>query len=205
MNMSKKQTRQSKRLSWLLRHGAPEAGLAMDPAGWMSVAEVLRYLGMSRGDLDEVVRTNNKRRIQVEGARVRCCQGHSTASGVSAEALEASWRPYAGEALVWHGTAVDAVASIAEEGIKPQARTHVHLAPTTGSVVGKRAQVEVMLGADPGLMAAAGEPIFVAQNGVILARRVPASCVVEIRAMTAYARTKERELGGLFPGARRSA
>jgi putative RNA 2'-phosphotransferase len=103
MMMTKNEIRHSKRLSWLLRHGAPEAGIRMDPAGWVAIDEVLRYLGMSRATLDAVVRSNSKRRLQVAGGRIRCCQGHSTRSGVSSEALEASWETYEGDALVCHG------------------------------------------------------------------------------------------------------
>ncbi|MCA9658387.1 MAG: RNA 2'-phosphotransferase [Myxococcales bacterium] len=202
--MTKNEIRHSKRLSWLLRHGAPEAGIRMDPAGWVALDEVLRYLGMSRSTLDAVVRSNTKRRLQVVGARIRCCQGHSTRSGVTREALEASWETYEGDALIWHGTSTGAVASIAEEGVLPQKRTHVHLAPTLASVVGKRAQVDVMLGVDPRLVRAAGQTIWRAPNGVILARRIDPEHIVEVRAMTRRSRAQEGELRALF-GARRSA
>ena len=70
----------SKHLSWLLRHGAVEAGLAMDPAGWADVADVLARTKMTRAQLEEAVRTNTKGRLQQEGDRVRACQGHSQAN-----------------------------------------------------------------------------------------------------------------------------
>jgi RNA:NAD 2'-phosphotransferase (TPT1/KptA family) len=38
----------SKKLSWLLRHGAGEAGLEMDAAGWAEVADVRRVEGIAR-------------------------------------------------------------------------------------------------------------------------------------------------------------
>ncbi len=197
--------RDSKRLSWLLRHGAPEARVRMDPAGWMAIDDVLRYLHMTRPRLDEVVRSNDKQRLQVEGERIRCCQGHSTASGVSVEALEASWNPFTGTSRIWHGTTADVVGAIADSGLLPQKRTHVHLAPALSSVVGKRAEVEVMLGIDPDRVRAAGIGIFVAPNGVILARRIPAECIVELRAMTQRSRGREAELRRILFEARRSA
>ncbi|MEZ4385383.1 MAG: RNA 2'-phosphotransferase [Nannocystaceae bacterium] len=203
--MTKNEIRHSKRLSWLLRHGAPEAGIRMDPAGWVPIDEVLAYLRLSRSTLDAVVRSNTKRRLQIDGARIRCCQGHSTGSGVSQAALEASWEAYEGDALVWHGTSAAVVASIAEAGVLPQKRTHVHLAPTLSSVVGKRAQVDVMLGVDPKLLRAAGQGIWRAPNGVILARRVDPEHIVELRAMTRRSRAQEAELRALLEGIRRSA
>ncbi|HEY8427875.1 MAG TPA: RNA 2'-phosphotransferase [Sandaracinaceae bacterium] len=61
------QIRTSKRLSWLLRHGAAEAGVALDPAGWAAVDDVLRALGIERAVLEEVVRENDKRRFELDG------------------------------------------------------------------------------------------------------------------------------------------
>lgn len=58
-----------KRLSWLLRHGANEAGLVMDEAGWAEIADVLEFSHMARDDLDEAVATNDKGRLQTEGSR----------------------------------------------------------------------------------------------------------------------------------------
>ncbi|MAC25117.1 MAG: RNA 2'-phosphotransferase [Sandaracinus sp.] len=190
----------SKKLSWLLRHGAVEAGVAMDAAGWVAVEDALRVVGLDRDALDEVVRENDKRRLELdrEADRIRACQGHSTGLPVTREALEASWVPYAGPAPVWHGTFLEAVTSIAREGITAQARTHVHLAPGTASVVGKRANVHVLLEVCPRRMADAGEALHVAPNGVVLARRVPAGCVAGLRALTRRARAREDALRALF-------
>ena len=84
--------RQSKKLSWLLRHGAQQAGLAMDEAGWAAVPDVLRIARMSHRQLRTCVAENNKKRLQLEGDRVRCTQGHSLdGMPVTLEGLEASW------------------------------------------------------------------------------------------------------------------
>ena len=176
--------RTSKKLSWLLRHGAGEVGLPMDAAGWAPVPAVLRQLGISRSRLDEAVAHNNKNRLQLEGDRVRCCQGHSTETmPVTAEALEASWRVWTG-ATAWHGTFLGAVDAIGVEGLVPQARTHVHLTGELESVVGKRANVHVMIEVDAGAMRRLGCELFEAPNGVILTRRVPPECFVGVEAMT---------------------
>lgn len=195
-HQSRSTSRHSKELSWLLRHGARGAGVAIDPAGWVAIADVLRALKMTRAQLDDAVANNNKSRLTVDGGRIRACQGHSLECGVSLDALEASWAIHDGAGRVWHGTAAAVVPSIAAEGILPQRRTHVHLAPTLGSAVGKRAQVDVMLGIDPDRLRAAGITLYRAQNGVILARRIPPECIVELRAMTHASRAREQELRG---------
>ncbi len=176
-------TRKSKRLSWLLRHGASEAGLEMDAAGWTDVADVCRRLHISRHTLEEVARRNNKRRIQIVGQRVRCCQGHSTEGmPVTQQALEDSWQLWIGTEWIWHGTNIKAAEGIAVSGIESVSRTHVHLAPSRVSVVGKRATVQLMLAIDPQRARDAGFPIFAAPNGVLLTRRVPVSAIVGVEA-----------------------
>jgi len=195
-------TRKSKKLSWLLRHGAGTEGLPMDAAGWVPVADVMARLRIDRRTLTEVVARNNKNRLQWEGDRIRCCQGHSLEGmPVTRDALEDSWARWTG-GLIWHGTHVDAVEPISKEGIHAGRRTHVHLAPTTDSVVGKRASVHVMLGVDPDRMAAHDLPLYRAPNGVVLTRQVPPDCIVELRAMTRRAQGLEASLRSLFDGLR---
>jgi putative RNA 2'-phosphotransferase len=193
--------KKSKRLSWLLRHGATEVGLDMDEAGWVDVDAVLKTLHMSRAELETVVRENDKRRLQLENGRVRACQGHSLDNiAVTREGLESSWARYADEASVWHGTSIDAVPSIAREGILAVGRTHVHLAPTTTSKVGKRSAVHVMLEVCPTRVRGAGLDLYVAPNGVILAREIPAACIIGLQPMTKRAHERAPTLRSLFPG-----
>lgn len=181
--------RHSKKLSWLLRHGAAEEGVAMDPAGWVAIDAVLEALAIDRATLDRVVAENDKQRLQLDGERVRASQGHSRALPVTLDALEASWRRYEGAGPVWHGTNLEAAEAIAQTGaIEPGERTHVHLAASLESHVGKRANVHVMLAVDPTRLADAGQGLFVSPNGVVLARRVPTSAIVERRPMTKRAR-----------------
>ncbi|MCB9549660.1 MAG: RNA 2'-phosphotransferase [Myxococcales bacterium] len=170
-------------LSRWLRHGAE--GLDMDAAGFVPIATVLARLGIDRPALDALVAANNKQRLQIVGDRIRCCQGHSLAGmPVTREALEASWAPFTGAGPVWHGTSLDALPGIDAAGLLPQRRTHVHLAAALESRVGKRAHVAVMLAVDPAALAARGLGLWVAPNGVLLAREVPRACITGARAMT---------------------
>lgn len=195
----KEVTRLSHTLSWLLRHGADEAGLAMDEAGWARVDDVVAKARTTRAALDVVVRENNKSRLEVRGELIRACQGHSRAGmPVTLEALEASWALDPRDEPIWHGTNLAAVEPIAREGILPGERTHVHLAAETDSKVGKRAGVDVLLRIDPVRLRAAGVGLYRSANGVLLARRVPPGCITGLRAETRRARDEEARLQALF-------
>jgi putative RNA 2'-phosphotransferase len=176
-------TRLSKRLSWLLRHGAGEAGLDMDAAGWAPVVQVLAVLRISRADLDEAVRANDKGRLQLAGDLVRACQGHSLEGmPVTQAALEASWAVVRPSRSLWHGTSVGSVAGIAAHGLLPGRRSHVHLAADADARVGKRAHVDLLLEVSPRELAEHGLCVFRAPNGVLLVRHVPVTCIVAVRA-----------------------
>ncbi len=189
----------SKKLSWLLRHGAGEAGLKMDAAGWAPVDEVLRKLRISPETLDLAIRENNKSRIERQGERIRACQGHSTEHmPVTREALEASWEPYQGPGPLWHGTSTEAIPAILREGIRSVGRTHVHLAGGVDSKVGKRAGVDVLLEVSVPALRSEGLGLFQSSNGVVLVRHVPPSCLVGLLPQTRAARAQQDQLQALF-------
>lgn len=187
----------SKRVSWLLRHGASERGVAMDDAGWVAVADVLRVLRLSPAQLDAVVAQNDKLRFERQGSLIRACQGHSERA-VTRGALEASWAEHHGGEPIFHGTSVEAALSIAREGIGAQARSHVHLAPSRRSKVGKRWNVALLLAVDPARVRGHGIRIFASPNGVLLARRVPADCIVGVEPLTGAAQARLHDLRAAF-------
>ena len=171
----------SKKLSWLLRHGAQAEGLAMDGAGWVSVSDVLTRLGMERATLELVVARNNKSRLELDADRVRACQGHSLATmPVTQDALEASWSRYEGNDSLWHATLTKHLDSILESGINRGDRTHVHLASSRGSRVGKRFNAPRLLEVSLTSLRSSGHEVFMSANGVILTRYVPPECIVKI-------------------------
>lgn len=185
----------SQRVSWLLRHGASSVGIPMDAAGWAPIADVLRATGLSRATLDEVIQQNTKKRFELSGGQIRACQGHSrSGTPVTAEALEASWQLYEDRAAMFHGTRVGTVASIAREGILPGERTHVHMAPTLDSQVGKRANVNVVLEVCPARVREEGLTIYRSSNGVLLCRRVPVRCIIGIVTQSRTAKQAEARL-----------
>jgi putative RNA 2'-phosphotransferase len=190
---------QGKRLSWLLRHGAISSNLTMDGAGWASIADVLAFLEITRDELDEIVLTNNKSRLQVDGDRVRCSQGHSDGTPANQDDLEASWEHLEAQAdFIYHGTNLKALDEIKQEGLKPMGRTHVHLAEERDSKVGKRANVAVLLVIDPALLEGHNIGLFRSSNGVLLTRSVPPDCIVGIEPLTKRARRELNDVRGLL-------
>lgn len=167
----------------------------MDPAGFVELGRVLAWTGLSEAELDRVVAEDNKSRFERRGAAIRAAQGHSGGVPVTREALEASWTPWTGDSLLWHGTNAEAARRIAAEGLRPMERTHVHLALAPDSRVGKRARVDVLLGVSPVRLAERGVRVFLSPNGVALVREVPAGCVVALRGV---GRVDLGELRGLF-------
>lgn len=151
----------------------------MSADGWALIEDVLQVLQMDRSALDVAVRDNDKQRLQVEGDRIRACQGHSLRGmPVTREALDNSWVRVYPDDLLWHGTNGQALPAIRRDGLKPQRRTHVHLAPSKDSHVGRRSAVEVLLGVDSGDLR-----VFRAPNGVLLTREVPPDAIVRVDAV----------------------
>ena len=85
-------TRVSKKLSWLLRHGLHKEGLTdcLRPDGFVPLARVLEILRVDEATLRRIVATNEKQRFalrDIDGAPyVRANQGH-TVQGVEDDAL----------------------------------------------------------------------------------------------------------------------
>lgn len=159
-----------KRLAYVLRHHPESVGLSLGPEGWVALDALAAGLGWSRADLVAVVQTDDKGRfsLSADGARIRACQGHSVTVDLGLAAL-------APPAVLFHGTVAAALPAILHEGLRPMARTHVHLSPdeATARAVGARRGRPEILRVDAGAMAAEGHTFFRSDNGVWLVATVP--------------------------------
>ncbi|PTX96105.1 RNA--NAD 2'-phosphotransferase [Spartobacteria bacterium LR76] len=127
--MSKQDVRKSKFLSLVLRHEPERIGVKLDESGWIDVEALLAAMTahgkpLSRAELDQLVRENDKQRFAFnsDGTRIRANQGHSVEVDL---ALEAQMPPE----KLYHGTVEKFLASIFREGLLKGERHHVHLSP----------------------------------------------------------------------------
>lgn len=155
----------SKKMSWALRHAPEAAGVTLDRAGWVSLAELAEALGAAPEAIRAVVATSPKQRFAIseDGERIRAQQGHTTT-------VELDHAPQPPPARLYHGTHVGAVEAIRHEGLRPMGRHHVHLSAEPGPAreVGARRGRPVVLGIDAAAMAARGVVFLRTPNGVWL-------------------------------------
>ncbi|ESO02430.1 hypothetical protein HELRODRAFT_161701 [Helobdella robusta] len=110
----------SKRLSWLLRHGAHKSGVLMTTDGYVYIDEILALESFKNVKLDqikEIVDTNEKKRFVLnkdcEGKlKIKACQGHS----IEVPDLELTPITKSSDVpVVLHGTTKQAWQSIKDE------------------------------------------------------------------------------------------
>ncbi|EYT79981.1 RNA 2'-phosphotransferase [Streptomyces sp. Tu 6176] len=163
----------SKYLSRHLRHQPGRIGLTLDEAGWVGIEALIAAAAghrfrFTREELDHVVATNDKRRFEIRGERIRASQGHSV--DVDLGLPPATPPPY-----LFHGTVGRALDAIRAEGLRPMNRHDVHLSPDreTATSVGARRGRPVVLAVDAAAMHRDGHVFRVSANGVWLTQAVP--------------------------------
>ena len=165
----------SKFLSLVLRHRPEIAGLHLDANGWTSVDALLEGCArqghpLSRIELEEVVKSNDKRRFSFseDGRRIRANQGHSVP-------VELGHPPVPPPEILFHGTTRGRISSIRRQGLLKGKRHHVHLSPdaATAHKVGSRRGPAVVLQVLAGTMHIQGYRFYCSENGVWLCETVP--------------------------------
>ena len=169
----------SKSLSKTLRHQPERIGVTLDDAGWCNVEALLaayasKGTNISRDTLEEVVRTNDKKRFSFseDGTRIRANQGHSVD-------IELGYQGATPPEILFHGTPQQFVEAIADEGLKKMKRHHVHLHVdvATSTAIGQRRGKPVLLKVRALDMHQAGHEFFVTPNDVWLTDHVPAEYI----------------------------
>ncbi|QNP71664.1 RNA 2'-phosphotransferase [Streptomyces roseirectus] len=166
--------RVSKYLSKHLRHQPDRIGLRLDEAGWTEIDALLTAAAthgfrITRDELDHVVATNDKKRFEIAGTRIRASQGHSID-------VDLDLPPATPPPRLYHGTNPRALPSIRTEGLRAMNRHDVHLSPdlATATRVGARRGRPVILTVDSAAMHRDGHVFHVSANGVWLTKAVPA-------------------------------
>lgn len=173
--MNKRLITVSKFLSKYLRHEPEALGLALEPGGWVFVADLLAgatKIGfpITREELSQVVAENDKPRFALDetGARIRANQGHSTEVDLQLKEADPPEQ-------LFHGTVSKFLNAILTEGLKKMDRHDVHLSQDvqTAAKVGQRRGKPIILVIDSARMAADGFKFRLSDNGVWLTDHVP--------------------------------
>ncbi|KAF5277912.1 hypothetical protein FQA39_LY06064 [Lamprigera yunnana] len=143
----------SKRLSWLLRHGALKQGLNLSSEGFVSLASVLRCRGFESvcvADIERIVKFSDKQRFTLRrtenGLEIRANQGHSLTNITNLE-LTPIINVDQVENVI-HGTYFKFWASIKEEGLFRGERNHIHFSeylPNDNNITGIRRSAEIYI------------------------------------------------------------
>ena len=175
----KENTRNSKFLSFVLRHHPESAGLKLGEGGWVQVDELLAgcrraQRPLLREDLEHVVATNAKKRFEFseDGMRIRASQGHSVE-------IDLQYESQVPPTVLYHGTATRFLDSIRESGLQKMQRHHVHLSAETKMTmqVGSRHGKPILLTIRATEMHDQGHEFFLSTNDVWLVEHVPAEFI----------------------------
>ncbi|BFG01922.1 tRNA 2'-phosphotransferase 1 [Drosophila madeirensis] len=167
-----------KKLSWLLRHGAVEEGIAIQADGYVSISEIQshpRYAPFSIQKLQEIVAGDAKQRYTLRWNEERKCheiranQGHSLAS-VQGEACLQRISNAEQVPLAVHGTYYRCWEAIKAQGLCRMQRNYVHFAVSDvgETLSGFRSDSQVLIYLDVAKVLADHLPLFRSSNNVIL-------------------------------------
>lgn len=120
-------------LVYVLRHHPEELGFSLGEDGFVGIDTMLEalskhktYSWVTKQDiLLTVERQKDKKRLQIEGEKIRARYGHSTKNIEEIHYPAVKPPPF-----LYHGTAQENMASILEKGLLPISRKYVHLSDT---------------------------------------------------------------------------
>lgn len=171
----------SKKLSYLLRHCTNPLYIDLD-GGWADTKQICEVLNIPVTRLIHIVVTDNKQRYSLcnNATLIRANQGHSI-EGVKLDFIELQYNEIPD--LLYHGTAERFVNSILKDGLLPMSRQFVHLSydKDTAYKVGERHGKPFVFRIDAKKFARDGNRLYLSENGVFLARRIPREYIVDPR------------------------
>nr|XP_022329746.1 LOW QUALITY PROTEIN: uncharacterized protein LOC111128435 [Crassostrea virginica] len=167
----------SKKLSFILRHGAEKMGFKLMPGGFLWVDDILgrnEYKAFTFDHIKHVVDTNDKKRFSLVKDenwpyKIRANQGHS----LEVDGLELTPITDAKDAPdVIHGTYFSSWEIIREQGLNKMNRNHIHFAAgepgESGVISGMRSSCEVIIKLNMEKALSSGLQFYRSANNVIL-------------------------------------
>jgi len=112
-------------LAFALRHNPWQFGLELDPEGWTDINDLVQALRLNRPDwslldwpeIEAAIRGAD--RFEVQSGRIRAAYGHSITLGKPPDVAHPP-------TTLYHGTSLNAVPSIVQNGLQPMSRRFVH-------------------------------------------------------------------------------
>jgi putative RNA 2'-phosphotransferase len=133
--------RLSKTIAKVLRHSPWLFGLEIDEEGWTPIDDLLAALhrerrewhNLAEADLIDLIAQSDKKRYGIRDGKIRAYYGHS----LLGKMIKAPGEP---PEILYHGTAVEALDTIRQAGLKPMRRQYVHLSKDlkTANLVAQR-------------------------------------------------------------------
>lgn len=180
--MDKNQVRLSKKLSYLLRHGAIKEGLKIDKNGWVLLSDVLKHHSVEAirptvDDIVDIVKTDEKQRYSLmtnaHGQQlIKANQGHSMNVISDSDLTEITLNDVDKYPIVVHGTMMKNWKSIVKNGLSKMKRNHIHFAlglPNDQQVIsGARQTSDLFIFVDMKKAISDGIKFYLSENKVIL-------------------------------------
>ncbi|XP_008551850.1 tRNA 2'-phosphotransferase 1 [Microplitis demolitor] len=159
----------SKKLSYLLRHGAKNESLPITADGFCVLSDVLSKLkGVEIKDIERIVKNDHKQRytlIKDGFLKIKANQGHSIADVNNLSLKPITINP---DFDIIHGTYFKYWNKIKEQGLSRVNRNHIHFAKGLNFSCGLRNSAEIFIFIDYKKATDNGLQFFESENGVIL-------------------------------------
>ena len=164
-------TRISKKLSYLLRHGAVKNGLNIRADGFINIQDILKNISeCTIDDIKRIVENNDKQRFSLSyidnNLMIKANQGHSITAVTSLNLkllINFSFD-------IIHGTYIKCYEKIKSEGLFRMKRNHIHFAKGLNFISGLRKNAEIYIYINIEKATSDGLEFFESENGVILSR-----------------------------------
>ncbi|MEI0538158.1 RNA 2'-phosphotransferase [Brachyspira pulli] len=180
--LSKEEVKISKFVSLVLRHKPENIGLTLSKDGWANVYELIEKIKATGRNIDKyilemVVLYNDKKRFSFNENHtlIRANQGHSINVDLGFEEKEPP-------EILFHGTSIDYIDSIKQEGINKMNRLHVHLSLTEdiAKKVGERHGKPAIIKINSKQMYEDGIKFYLSENKVWLCDYVDPKYIIDI-------------------------
>lgn len=161
--------KESKRLSYLLRHGAKNENIKISNDGFVEIKDILATNpGLSRTIIKRIVDNDQKNRFFLKDDRVRANQGHSMDLDIEMTLIT----NHKDIPVVVHGTYMSNWSSIFVDGLNKMTRKHIHFAVgligQDGVISGMRRSCDLFIYIDTEKCMNDGIKFYRSANNVIL-------------------------------------